>query len=208
VLLAGAGGAGKSGTTLAGILCGMSSVGDDYVALEARGGRVEGRPVMRLMKQDIPGLRRLGLRAGEGALAAPANWQGKIEFDFEALSPGARAESLVMRAIVIPHLSPSASTSFRPASCREAMLAMAPSSLFQLFGSWREDFEFIASIARALPAFHLDLSDDPPEIAAAIRAFMENEASEALHSHARLQRRGHDRLSAQISSAPAQRGAA
>ena len=41
VLLAGAGGAGKSGTTLAGILHGLSSVGDDYVAVRANGGRVE-----------------------------------------------------------------------------------------------------------------------------------------------------------------------
>lgn len=176
VLLAGAGGAGKSGTTLAGILSGLSSVGDDYVAICANGGVVEARPVMRLVKQDIPGLKRLGLRAGEGALAAPPNWQGKIEFDFEALSPGARVDRLVMTAILIPHLSRSPLTAFRPASSREAMLAMAPSSLFQLFGSWREDFGFIASIARALPAFHLELSEDPSEIAAAIRAFMENGA--------------------------------
>jgi hypothetical protein len=53
------------------------------------------------------------------------------------------------------------------------MLAMAPSSLYQLHGSWREDFGLIASIARALPAFHLDLGEDPAEIASAIRAFIE-----------------------------------
>ena len=49
---------------------------------------------------------------------------------------------------------------------------MAPSSLYQLHGSWREDFGLIASIARALPAFHLDLSEDPTEVAGAVRAFL------------------------------------
>ena len=56
------------------------------------------------------------------------------------------------------------------------MLAMAPSSLYQLYGSLREDFGLIASIARALPAFHLDLGEDPAEIAAAIHAFIEDRA--------------------------------
>jgi hypothetical protein len=104
VLLAGAGGAGKSGTTLSGILSGLTSVGDDYIAISATGGLVVAEPLMRLMKQDVPGLRRLGLNAGEGALAAPPNWQGKIEFDLETFSPGARAERLVKTAIQIPHL--------------------------------------------------------------------------------------------------------
>jgi hypothetical protein len=176
VLLIGAGGAGKSGTTLSGILNGLSSVGDDYIAISATGDRVEAYPLLRSMKQDIGGLQRLGLVAGKGALGGPVNWQGKVEFDFEALAPGARAERLAVTAILLPHIKQTPSSSFRPASAREAMMAMAPNSLFQLHGSWREDFSLIASVARALPAFHLDLSEEPAEIAAAIRAFIETGA--------------------------------
>jgi hypothetical protein len=176
VFLVGAGGSGKSGTTLSGILNGLSSVGDDYVAVSATGGIVNAQPVLRLMKQDIRGLRRLGLEIGRGPLGGRPNWQGKIEFDCEALAAGVRAERLAMTGILMPHITRSTSSSFRPASAREAMLAMAPSSLYQLHGSWREDFGLIASIARALPAFHLDLSEDPAEIAAAIRAFIEDRA--------------------------------
>jgi hypothetical protein len=177
VFLVGAGGSGKSGTTLSGILHGLTSVGDDYVAVRCADGRVEAEPVLRLMKQDIRGLRRLGLEAGKGALDGPPNWQGKIEFDFARLVPGARAERLAMKAILLPHVSRSPSSSFRPASAREAMLALAPSSLYQLYGSLREDFGLIAAIVRAVPAFHLDLGEDPAEIAASVRAFIEQRAT-------------------------------
>jgi hypothetical protein len=176
VFLVGAGGSGKSGTTLSGILNGLSSVGDDYVAVSMTSRVVEAQPVLRLMKQDIRGIRRLGLEVGKGPLDGRPNWQGKIEFDYGALAASVRAERLAMTAILMPHITRSTSSSLRPASAREAMLAMAPSSLYQLHGSWREDFGLIASIARALPAFHLDLSDDPAEIAAAIRAFIEDRA--------------------------------
>jgi hypothetical protein len=176
VFLVGAGGSGKSGTTLSGILNGLGSVGDDYVAVSSRGSIVETQPLLRRMKQDVDGLRRLGLETGKGGLDSPPNWQGKIEFDFEALVPGARAEHLAMTAILMPHIARASSSSFRSATAREAMIAMAPSSLFQLHGSWREDFGLIASIARALPAFHFDLSESPVEIAAAIRAFLEGRA--------------------------------
>jgi hypothetical protein len=174
VLLVGAGGSGKSGTTLSGILNGLTSVGDDYISVRSSGGLVEAHPLLRIMKQDLRGLQRLGLEAGQGALAEPLNWQGKIEFDFEAVTPGARADRLALKAILMPHIARARASSFRPASAREAMLAMAPSSLYQLHGSWREDFGLIASIARALPAFHLHLSEDPAEIASAIRAFIED----------------------------------
>ena len=174
VFLAGAGGAGKSGTTLSGILNGLASVGDDYVAVSSAGGSVEAQPVLRLMKQDPRGLQRLGLHPGKGVLGAPVNWQGKIEFDFDALAPGTRVERLAMAAILIPHIAGSQASSFRSASAKDAMMALAPNSLYQLYGSWREDFALIASIARALPAFHLDLSEDPKEIAATIRAFIES----------------------------------
>jgi hypothetical protein len=173
VFLVGAGGSGKSGTTLSGILHGLTSVGDDYVAVRCADGRVEAEPVLRVMKQDVRGLRRLGLEPGKVALNGPPNWQGKIELDFARLVPGARAERLAMKAILLPRVSWSPSSSFRQASAREAMLAMAPSSLYQLYGSLREDFRLIASIVRAVPAFHLDLGEDPAEVAASVRAFIE-----------------------------------
>jgi hypothetical protein len=177
VLVVGVSGSGKSGTTLSGILNGLSSVGDDYIAISTTtGGCILAQPVMRTMKQDIAGLQRLGLEPGKAALDEPLNWQGKMEFDFDALAPGARVERLAMAGLLMPHIARSPRSTFRPASPREAMMAMAPSSLRQLYGSWREDFGALAAITRALPGFHLDLSEDPAEIAAAVRSFIEKRA--------------------------------
>jgi hypothetical protein len=176
VFLAGAGGAGKSGTTLSGILGGLKSAGDDYVAVRVTHGQIETRPVLRLMKQDAAGLRRLGLKSDGGTFEGP-NWQGKFEFDFENVMAGSRAGCLSMRAILIPQISGVAWSSFRPASGREAMMSLAPSSLYQLYGTWKEDFSLLASIVRALPAYHLSLSKNPAEIACAIRGFIEGKPS-------------------------------
>ena len=60
VLLAGPSGSGKSATTLAGLLNGLDSVGDDYVLLET-GARVSAYPVFTVLKQDREGLRRTGI---------------------------------------------------------------------------------------------------------------------------------------------------
>jgi hypothetical protein len=169
--LAGAGGAGKSGTTLSGILGGLKSAGDDYVAVRVARGEVETRPVLRMMKQDAAGLRRLGLKSYEGAFANP-NWQGKFEFDFDDVMPGSRAGLLAMKAILIPEISGARRSSFRPVKGREAMMSLAPSSLYQLYGTWKEDFSLLSSIVRILPAYHLALSENPAEIASAIRDFI------------------------------------
>ena len=59
-LIVGASGSGKSGTTLAGLLNGLESAGDDYVLLEG-GEDLTAHAVFRIFKQDSNGLRRVGL---------------------------------------------------------------------------------------------------------------------------------------------------
>ena len=171
IFLAGAGGSGKSGTTLSGILHGLQSAGDDYVAVKLGHGSVQATPVLRRMKQDAAGLARLDIdvsrRGGDGV-----NWQGKYEFDFDQLVTGSRARNLEMSAILLPHITGNTSSKVRPASAREAMMSLAPSTLYQLHGSWKNDFSLVAAVARALPAFHCDLSNRPEEIAAAITQFI------------------------------------
>lgn len=176
VFLAGAGGAGKSGTSLSGILNGLKSVGDDYVGVNCTAASVEAHPVLRLMKQDPDGLERLGIAETRGVFNRP-NWQGKYEFDFDQLVPGARATRLAMTAILLPRISRAPRSSIRRTSGRRAMMALAPSSLYQLHGNWAADFKVIASVARALPAYELELSSSPTEICHTIRSFIEERAA-------------------------------
>lgn len=171
VLIVGAGGAGKSGTVLSGIVNGLDSTGDDYIAADIVGGRVNAYPVVRLMKQDEEGLQRLSLDPAAIGAGTP-NWQGKYEFDFERLGRGRRVSSLGMRAIVIPRIANAARSRFTLAPSRAAMLALAPSNLRQLPGGWRTSLSFSAAVVRALPAYFMDLSADPIEIADAFGTFI------------------------------------
>jgi hypothetical protein len=73
ILIVGAGGAGKSGTCLAGLASGLNTVGDDYV-LVAPGAPLTAFRAYRLLKQDREGLARIpGLAAH--AAHAQVNWQ-------------------------------------------------------------------------------------------------------------------------------------
>lgn len=172
VMLAGASGAGKSGTVLAGVLGGLDSVGDDYLALDLSGDGVRAYPVTSLMKQDLKGLTRLGVDP-EATGAGEPNWAGKYEFDFEVLGGGRRVSELDLQAMLIPRIAHAARTRITKATTHTAMLTFAPSCLLQLPGRWREGMSFTADVVRRMPAYHVDLSDDPREIAETIGNFVE-----------------------------------
>ncbi|RYE11370.1 MAG: serine kinase [Hyphomicrobiales bacterium] len=171
IMLIGAGGSGKSGTSLAGVMGGLESVGDDYVAMQLTEAGVRAYPVIKLMKQDAKGLARTGIDAAKFGLGEP-NWQNKYEFDFEVLERGRRARQIDLQAILLPRIAHQARSTFTRAPARAAMIGLAPSNLQQLPGGWREGLGFTAEIARRLPAYYLDLSTDPSEIADAIATFI------------------------------------
>ncbi len=172
VLLAGAGGAGKSGTTLAGILHGLTSVGDDYVALSLDTDAPIAWPVMKLMKQDAVGLARLGVDPVARSLGEQ-NWQGKYTFDFDNLVPGARASSLALKAILIPRISNPTRCQIAPAPMRAALYGLLPNNFRQLPGGLREGLTFMTALTKRLPAYYLDLSPDPEDIANTVSQFLE-----------------------------------
>jgi hypothetical protein len=165
-LIVGASGSGKSGTTLAGLLHGLDSVGDDYVVVAPHPELVAYR-IFRTFKQDGGGLARVGIDLRDRAL----NWHGKVEFDPGEVSRPL-ADKLALCALLIPRIARAPRTLITPASAREAALALAPSGVLQLPGDSREGFRFFADLTRRLPAFHVSLSEDPREIAAAIGEFL------------------------------------
>ncbi len=171
VLLAGAGGAGKSGTTLAGVLNGLQSCGDDYIGLDINGHEANVFPVMRLMKQDPKGLLRLGLDANDPAFG-DLNWQGKHEFDFEGLVPESRVEQLAIKAIFLPHIGMSKKSRITRATAREVMFSLMPNNLQQLPGRYKQGFNLLSQLSRQLPGYHLELSQDPKEISSTIAEFL------------------------------------
>ncbi len=168
ILLAGPGGAGKSGTTLAGVANGLQSVGDDYCVVSPAPSPVA-RPLYRMMKQDSQGLARVEIKGVE----SPLNWQGKHVFDLREVFPEAAVDMANIKAILLPKVSHLKRSGLTPASAFEALQALAPSTMLQLGGDRSATFKACAEVVRAVPAFHLHLSEDPREIAASIRDFIQ-----------------------------------
>lgn len=167
-LVVGASGSGKSGTTIAGLLNGLDSVGDDFVVVALKPAPAAFR-IFRSLKQDSAGLRRAGLDLGD----RPLNWRGKIEFD-PAETARPLSEAMALHAILLPRIAHAPRTTIKPATAQEAALALAPSGVFQLPGDALSGFRFFAELTRSLPAFHVSLSQDPQEIAGAIGDFLSN----------------------------------
>lgn len=170
VLLAGSGGAGKSGTTVAGILAGLDSVGDDYVLFDQRNATAY--PLFRIMKQDPAGFARLGLARFLGD-PGPVNWQNKHEFDFADLGRGGRAAKLRIGALLVARIAGGSTSRIVPIGPRDAMLALAPSGIFQMPGERGSGAAFFARIVRSLPAYRLELGSDAGEIGETLSGFVE-----------------------------------
>lgn len=170
VLLAGAGGAGKSGTVVAGLLHGLDSVGDDYVLVDLDGG-VSARPLFSTLKQDPRGFARLGLNNRLGT-DGPLNWQGKHTFHIEAVAPRPIPASLDIFALMVPHIGHGETSSIMPMSRRDAMIALAPSGIAQMPGERESGFRFFSDLTRLLPCYRLSLGPRPEEIAGTIADFL------------------------------------
>jgi hypothetical protein len=171
IMLVGAGGSGKSGTTLAGITAGLHTVGDDYCLVEQT-ERVTAYPLYRILKQDAAGVTR-----ARGASACdefgPLNWQGKYEIHESQLPHSPFVPSLDIRAIIVPRVAYLPSSVIRPISAGLAMRAFAPSSAFQLPDGEREGIIFTGALCRRLPCMEILLSEDSGEIADTLHNFLE-----------------------------------
>jgi hypothetical protein len=172
ILLAGAGGSGKSGTVLAGVLHGLETVGDDYVLAQIADA-VTVHPLFKTLKQDPAGLERLGLL--ELRSKTVPNWQGKHHLSIDDVGGKPQPDRIVVRALCVPRIARLGQTRFEPMGSKEAFLALAPSAVSQIPGDRGSMFAFAADLTRRLPAYQILLGTDPAEIAAAVRTFLERQ---------------------------------
>jgi hypothetical protein len=170
-LLAGAGGAGKSGTVVAALMAGMDSVGDDYVIVDPADKPVA-QPLYKTLKQDPAGSKRLGLDVILGE--RPTNWQGKHQFLIDEVSSRPIPARLPLDMILLPRTGASR-TRVEPVAPREVMMALAPSALYQMPGERESGFRFFAMLAKRLPGYILHLGPEPREVADQIRRILSDE---------------------------------
>jgi hypothetical protein len=172
-LLSGHGGAGKSGTVLAGIANGLKTAGDDYVLLDQR-VMPSVRGVYRIVKQDQAGLSRIpGL--SQKFCGTPTNWQGKYELDPEDVAEGCFVPAIPLKAIVFPRIAHAARSSFTPLPRNTAVNRLVRSMLKELPTAPQASLLSFAKLTSRLPAFEMNLSSEPAEIADSISSFLESD---------------------------------
>ncbi len=174
VLLAGAGGSGKTTVAMAALSAGMAYVADDYLLLDTAPELVAWN-VFGTGKLDAGHLARFPHMAGAVSVSANPQPDEKSVLDVAALAPGAVVRRLPIRAVVVPRIR-GGRAALRPASAGQALLALAPSTTFQMPFDEGRAARSLADVARRVPAFTLDVGDDPGELARALDEVLETVA--------------------------------
>ena len=88
------------------------------------------------------------------------------------LMPDAVRESLPIRAVLVPRIH-GGHARLHPISPTEALLALAPSTVFQLPFNDGAILSSLANLVRTTPCFALDVGDHSTELAHAIEQALE-----------------------------------
>lgn len=173
VLLVGRGGSGKSTTSLSTLLDDrLRLVGDDYVAA----GFPDGEPTVHSLyafgKLHWRDLDRLpGLR---DAVANAGGSDEKAVIDIFRSFPERCSTSFPLRAIVVPRVTGGTVTRVADSSHREALAALAPSTIFQIYPPAPEALAELTQLVRAVPTFALELGTDVQGVSDAIVGLLEH----------------------------------
>jgi hypothetical protein len=164
VLFGGPGGSGKTTVALTCLEAGFQYLADDYVGLESANEGFIGHSLYVSTHIDPKHLRRFPAllpHAIEGTLPIEEKYLVLLPDVF----PAGYASQVPIRAVVLPHVTGADRTSWRRASRAEALLRLAPSSLFMLphVGAGN-GFQVLSRLVESVPVFRLDLGADLPGI--------------------------------------------
>src|SRR5581483_3239536 len=163
VLLVGPGGSGKSTSALACLESGLRYLSDDYCLVDEN-----------FVAHSLYGAAKLVGEADLLRFPGLAVWnQQRAEGEKAALFVNEqRAEKLIakfpLRAILVPQVTGARDTSLEPCPQREALEALAPSTMAQLPASGAGDLEFMSEMIRRLPCYRLRAGTDIAQIPNAI----------------------------------------
>jgi hypothetical protein len=171
VVIAGKSGTGKTTTALACALQGFDFLGDDQFGLEAAkdgafvghslysGARVAGDHL-----HNFPRLLPHTLQSDEGTKS--------LTFLSE-ISRGRVARNATIRAVILPRISGGGAVRIEAAGPTEALLRVAPSSLFIAFGAGAAGFDRLRQLVQSVPCYRLDLGRDLDQVAVCLRRVLE-----------------------------------
>jgi hypothetical protein len=171
-LFVGAGGSGKSTSTICCFLEGLTYLGDDFVGLVSGPGNV----FVGYSLYSSALIKPTHMRRYPALLNAcrPGRYpdEEKSVVCFGHSVEGYMASKVDLGAIILPRIVPRTETSFRSASARDALLALAPSSLLFLPGGGTRAMDLIGDVVTRVPAFWLELGTDVQRIAPQVRSLL------------------------------------
>ena len=164
ILFAGAGGSGKSTTTLLCLEAGFEYLGDDYIGLPpAQDGEYRGHSFYNSTWLEPDHLQRFSWLGGHARRGGPE--EDKLLVLLADVEPELLASEARLAALALPRVTGRRDTTFHSVSGGEAVLRLAPSSILQLpFIGAAKALERMAEMARALPAYRLELGTDLEQI--------------------------------------------
>lgn len=172
-LFTGMGGSGKSTTSIACLLGGLGYLGDDFIGLEQlAGGRFHGHSLYGAALINLPHMQRFPqLLAASVAGNHPHEeksvaWLGDV--------PGVRFESTIgIDAIVLPKVRlDSDDTRYERVSPRDALLALAPSSVLYLPAARPRAMDCLGALVERVPSYRLLLGRDVTRIAGRVKELL------------------------------------
>jgi hypothetical protein len=161
-LLVGRGGSGKSTAALTCMLQGWRYLSDDYCLLAAEG---EPRAYSLYNTAKLTPGHLENFPALQPAVSNPGELAGeKAQLFIHGHMPDRMISEIPVDMILLPRVGGDAETRLRPASPTAALRALAPSSLFQIPGTGRFEFQTLAGFVKRVPCFHLALGTDLDKI--------------------------------------------
>lgn len=157
-LLVGKSGSGKSTTALLSVEAGLEYVGDDYVLLTG-GDDPTAHSVYSTAKMHTAFLQQAVPHWRE-RVAAEIGPDAKALFYLHETCPGQIRRSLRIESILQPRVTPQPAAHLEPQRQLAALLAAAPSTMYQLHDTPQATLSFLANFARQVPAYTLLLGQD------------------------------------------------
>jgi len=172
LLVAGAGGRGKSTTALLSLCGGLQYAGDDYTLVTGgREPRAHGLYASAKLKA-LEDLRRFPALAGCVVNPSPGPDE-KLLLQLAAAFPEQLSDGFPLRALLIPQVGGEGSARLEPLGPKAALVAAAPSAVAQLPGTAREAFAVLSDLVRRLPCFLLHTGLEPATIPPLIAGWLE-----------------------------------
>lgn len=170
VLLAGKGGSGKSTAALACLHSEMLYAGDDYVLLS-------GQPMpfayslYNSTKLDADHVKRLPHLLPAVSNSERLDTEKALIFLHEHY-PDRVTKGFPVRAILVPHVTGLSETRLKTATPAASLIALAPSTIFQLPGARHEILQNLSEFVKQVPSFVLEVGTDLSGIPDVILAFL------------------------------------